>query len=129
MPHAVFLHSALQNDRVTDPRVEVKKNVLRLHQAESIIMFRMAGLVNAAIKIMAAAAFYPNIPVPTIDVACRTLLPLFGPPAAVIFGITLLSSGLSSSTTGHIGWPSDHGRNAWKEEDQSIDEASRHEIR
>ena len=128
MPHAVFLHSALTNDRVTDPRVEVKKNVLRLHQAESIIMFRMAGPVNAAIMIMGAAAFRPNIPVPTIDVAYRTLLPLFCPPAAVIFGITLLSSGLSSSTTGHIGWPSDHGRNAWKE-DQSIDEASRHEIR
>src|SRR5205809_904533 len=102
MPHAVFLHSALTNDRVTDPRVEVKKQVLRLHQAESIIMFTMAGLVNAAIMIMAAAAFYPKISVPTIDIAYETLLPLFGPPAAVIFGITLLSSGLSSSTTGTL---------------------------
>src|SRR5207244_12889551 len=60
MPHAVFLHSALTNDRVTDPRVEVKKQVLRLHQAESIIMLTMAGLVNTAIMIIAAAAFYPS---------------------------------------------------------------------
>jgi manganese transport protein len=101
MPHAVFLHSALTNDRVTDPRVEFKKQVLRLHQAESVIMFTMAGLVNAAIMIMAAAAFYPT-PVPAIDQAYRTLLPLFGPSAAVIFGITLLASGLSSSTTGTL---------------------------
>lgn len=60
MPHAVFHHSALTNDRVTDPRVEVKKYVLRLHQAESVIMFTMAGLVNAAIMIMQLQHFIPR---------------------------------------------------------------------
>src|SRR5205807_3977097 len=98
MPHAVFLHSALTNDRVTDPRVEVKKQVLRLHQAESIIMFTMAGLVNAAIMIMAAAAFYPKISVRTMDIANKTLLPSSVLPPAWSFGLTLLSSALSSST-------------------------------
>ncbi len=103
MPHAVFLHSSLANDKVTDTRVEEKGRVMRLHRIESIIMFTFAGLVNAAIMIMAAAAFYGHgIEVATIEGAHQTLTPLFGPAAAVVFGITLLSSGLSSSTTGTL---------------------------
>lgn len=104
MPHALFLHSSLTNDKITDHRIEVKKEVMRLHRVESIIMFTFAGLVNGAIMIMAAAAFYnrPGISIPDISVAYRTLAPLFGPAAAVIFGVTLLASGLSSSTTGTL---------------------------
>ncbi len=103
MPHAIFLHSSLANDKVTDTRLEVKRRTMRFHRLESIIMFTFAGLVNAAIMIMAAAAFYLNgSQVATIDEAYRTLTPLFGPTAAVVFGITLLYSGLSSSTTGTL---------------------------
>ncbi len=107
MPHAVFVHSALANDKVEDPRVEVKHRVMRLHRLESIIMFTFAGFVNAAIMIMAAAAFYRPAcatctPVATIEDAYKTLSPLFGPAAAVVFAITLLASGLSSSTTGTL---------------------------
>lgn len=66
-------------------------------------MFTFAGLVNAAIMIMAAAAFSSRgIPVATIEQAYLTLEPLFGPAAAVVFGVTLLASGLSSSTTGTV---------------------------
>ncbi len=106
MPHAVFVHSALANDKVEDPRVEVKHRVMRLHRLESIIMFTFAGFVNAAIMIMAAAAFYPppvgTSPVATIEDAYKTLTPLFGPIASAVFAITLLASGLSSSTTGTL---------------------------
>ena len=66
-------------------------------------MFTFAGLVNAAIMVMAAAAFSTHgIAVATIQDAYLTLEPLFGPVAAIVFGITLLASGLSSSTTGTI---------------------------
>jgi manganese transport protein len=103
MPHAVFVHSALTNDKVTDPSVETKRMVLRLHRAESIVMFTFAGLVNAAIMVMAAAGFGSHgIQVATIEEAYVTLEPLFGEAAAVVFGVTLLSSGLSSSTTGTL---------------------------
>ncbi len=57
MPHAIFVHSALSNDKITDVRIETKRRVMRLHIAESIIMFTFAGLVNVAIMVMAAAAF------------------------------------------------------------------------
>jgi manganese transport protein len=103
MPHAVFVHSALANDKITDPSMETKRRVLRLHRVESVIMFTFAGLVNAAIMTMAAAAFGSHgIQVATIEQAYLTLEPLFGRAAAVVFGITLLASGLSSSTTGTI---------------------------
>ena len=103
MPHAIFVHSALSNDKVTEPSIEKKRRVMRLHRVESIIMFTFAGLVNAAIMVMAAAAFGSRgINVATIQDAYVTLEPLFGRAAAVVFGITLLASGLSSSTTGTI---------------------------
>jgi len=103
MPHAVFVHSALANDKITDPSMETKRRVMRLHRAESIIMFTFAGLVNAAIMVMAAAAFGSHgLSVATIQDAYLTLEPLFGRAAAIVFGITLLASGLSSSTTGTI---------------------------
>jgi manganese transport protein len=103
MPHAIFVHSALSNDKIVEPSIEKKHRVMRLHRAESIIMFTFAGLVNAAIMVMAAAAFGSRgINVATIEDAYVTLQPLFGPAAATVFGITLLASGLSSSTTATI---------------------------
>jgi len=103
MPHALFVHSALANDKITDPSIEAKDKALKLHTAESLIMFTFAGLVNAAIMVMAAAAFAAHsIQVATIEQAYLTLEPLFGKAAAVVFGVTLLASGLSSSTTGTI---------------------------
>lgn len=66
-------------------------------------MFTFAGLVNVAIMVMAAAAFGSHqLNVATIQDAYLTLQPLFGPAAATVFGITLLASGLSSSTTATI---------------------------
>ncbi len=103
MPHALFVHSALANDKVVDPSVEVKRGVLRLHTLESFVMFTFAGLVNAAIMIMAAAAFNSRgIQVATIENAFMTLTPLFGAVASTVFAVTLLASGLSSSTTGTL---------------------------
>ncbi len=103
MPHAIFVHSALSNDKITEPSMEKKRRVMRLHRVESIIMFTFAGLVNAAIMVMAAAAFGSHgLNVATIQDAYVTLEPLFGRAAAVAFGVTLLASGLSSSTTATI---------------------------
>ena len=103
MPHAIFVHSALANDKVTTPDVETKRRVLGMHRVESLVMFTFAGLVNAAIMVMAAAAFSQHhLVVATIEEAYVTLLPLFGGAAAVVFALTLLASGLSSSTTATI---------------------------
>jgi manganese transport protein len=62
----------------------------------------MAGLVNAAMLIMAASTFYRSglTAVGTLEQAYQTLEPLLGSAASVIFAISLLAAGLSSSSVG-----------------------------
>ncbi len=104
MPHALFVHSWLTKNRVTiGAPVAEKRKLLTLHRTENVILLSIAGFVNAGIMIMAAAAFYQNgVPVTSIGEAYRTLVPLFGSVAAVVFLVTLLASGISSSTTGTL---------------------------
>jgi manganese transport protein len=103
MPHALFVHSWLTARKLENHSLEEKRRLLRLHKWEDIIMLTIAGLVNIAILIAAAAAFYPKYnDVSTINQAFAILTPLFGPMAAVVFAVTLLASGLASSTTGTI---------------------------
>jgi manganese transport protein len=62
----------------------------------------LASLLNAAMLIMAASTFYKQglQNVGTIEEAHQTLQPLLGSAASSIFAISLLASGLSSSTVG-----------------------------
>jgi manganese transport protein len=66
------------------------------------IAMGLAGLINAAMLIMAASTFFRAglVEVSGIEEAYRTLQPLLGNAAGVIFAISLLASGLSSSTVG-----------------------------
>ncbi|HLD75980.1 MAG TPA: Nramp family divalent metal transporter, partial [Candidatus Norongarragalinales archaeon] len=79
------------------------KTAMRFHVVDNVGSLFIAGFINAAILIMAAAAFFQiGVPVATIDDAYRTLFPLFGPLAAVVFAVALLSAGISSSITGTL---------------------------
>ncbi len=62
----------------------------------------MASLVNGAMLIMSAATFHTQglQNIATIEDAYRTLEPLLGPAASVVFALSLLASGLSSSSVG-----------------------------
>jgi len=63
----------------------------------------MAGCVNVAILVMAAAAFFPKYAnIQQISQAYDILKPLFGPFAAIVFGLTLLASGIASSIVGTL---------------------------
>jgi len=60
-----------------------------------------AWLINSAMLIMAAGAFFRNgFQVNSIEQAHLTLTPLLGPMSATAFALALLFSGLSSSTVG-----------------------------
>ncbi len=102
MPHAIFLHSALTQQRiiVKDPAKQLK--LFHFEILDVTIAMGIASLVNMAMLIMAAATFhqhgYTNIA--TIQQAHLTLQPLLGKAASWIFAISLLASGLSSSTVG-----------------------------
>jgi manganese transport protein len=103
MPHALYVHSTLTKNKVVEHTNEEKKRLLRLHTQESIPAFTIAGMVNAAILIVSAVTFYPKFSnVSAVDEAYRIMIPIYGPIAAVIFAVTLLSSGLASSATGTL---------------------------
>jgi manganese transport protein len=107
MPHVLWLHSSLTQTKVQrwgvkEGHLDSKKKMLRLHLRENVFILAIASCVNAAIMIMAAAAFYPKYSVSEINQAYEILKPLFGPLAAVVFAITLLSSGIASSTVGTL---------------------------
>jgi manganese transport protein len=101
MPHALALHSWLTKKKLTDGSREEKRELLRYHLFDNVLNLTVAGFVNAAILIMAAAAFSATgNQVATIQEAYLTLTPLFGAAAGIVFAVTLLASGLSSSITG-----------------------------
>ena len=103
MPHALFLHSSLTANKTKDNSITIKRKKLRLHKYENIIMLTVAGFVNVAIMVVAAAAFHNgHSNVASINDAYKTLIPIFGAASGVIFVITLLSSGLSSSVVGTL---------------------------
>ena len=103
MPHALFVHSWLTKNKLTTGSLEEKRRHRRLHLREVIFTLTIASLVNVAILVSAAAAFYPTYSgVSTISQAYGILKPLYGPLAAAVFAITLLASGLASSTTGTL---------------------------
>jgi len=106
MPHAIFVHSYFTKNKVQEIKkitIDKKRQLRKLHLFENIFVLTIAGMVNAAIMIMAAAAFYSHdTPIASISEAYKTLIPLFGPLAGIIFLITLLSSGISSSIIGTL---------------------------
>lgn len=102
MPHAIFLHSALTQQRIVVSAPDQLRRLFRLEVIDVLIAMSLAGLVNAAMLIMAAATFYRQgmTHVGTIEEAHRTLEPLLGAAASWVFAISLLASGLSSSSVG-----------------------------
>ncbi len=102
MPHAIFLHSALTQGRIVVKDPTQLRRLFRYEILDVLIAMVVAGMVNAAMLIMAAATFFRQgmTSVGTIEEAHRTLLPLLGPAASWVFAISLLAAGLSSSAVG-----------------------------
>ncbi len=102
MPHALFLHSSLTQDRIVVKKPDQLRRLFRFEIIDVLIAMGVAGLVNMAMLIMAAATFYNQglHDVGTIEEAHRTLEPLLGSAASAVFAISLLASGLSSASVG-----------------------------
>jgi manganese transport protein len=102
MPHAIYLHSALTQSRIVTREPSKLKKLFRFELLDVLIAMGMASLVNGAMLIMSASTFHSQgiQNVGTIEEAYRTLEPLLGRAASAIFGLSLLASGLSSSSVG-----------------------------
>lgn len=102
MPHVIFLHSALTQGRIITRDERQLRRLFRFEVIDVVIAMGLAGLINAAMLIMSAATFHSNglADVGSIEDAHRTLAPLLGQASSWVFAISLLASGLSSSTVG-----------------------------
>ncbi len=125
MPHALFVHSWLSKNKmdllgrkinggnlgtsITDSMkasshhpysTEEIRRTNRFHLKETVLALTIASVVNAGILLL-AIPLYPN-PDVTIGQFVSGVRQMFGPAIAIIFILTLLASGLSSSALGTI---------------------------
>ncbi|GAA0529467.1 manganese transport protein [Rhizomicrobium palustre] len=103
MPHAVYLHSGLTQSRAPARTEPERAMLLRFSNREVIVALAIAGLINMAAVVLASAAFHSGHPeVAEIQTAYHMLTPLLGAGAGFIFLISLIASGISSSTVGTL---------------------------
>ena len=102
MPHVIFLHSSLTQKRIVVRTPAKLRRLFKYELADVIIAMGVAGLINAAMLMMAASTFNRTglTSVGTIQEAHQTLQPLLGKASSVFFALALLASGLSSSSVG-----------------------------
>jgi manganese transport protein len=107
MPHAVYLHSALTKSRVICRDDAERRDLLRFQRADVSIALGLAGLVNLAMLVVAAALFGSAGRTSAsaqaagwLGAAHADLGRLVGGGAALAFAVALLASGLSSSSVG-----------------------------
>jgi manganese transport protein len=101
MPHAIYLHSGLTQARIPAGGSEEIRRLVRISNTEVVVALAVAGLVNVAMVIMASSVFHAgHSDVAEIETAYLTLSPLLGTGAASVFLVSLLASGVSSSTVG-----------------------------
>lgn len=104
MPHNLYLHSSLVQTRKIERTPKGIKDSLKYNLIDTTIALNLAFFVNAAILILAAAAFYKNglFEVAEIQDAYKLLDNIFGSVAPTLFAIALIAAGQSSTITGTL---------------------------
>ena len=101
MPHAIYLHSGLARDRHGASRDAGRvRLLLRATRWDVVIALVIAGTVNIAMLLLAAASLRGVAGTDTIQGAHTAIVAALGPVIGVIFGIGLLASGLASTSVG-----------------------------
>jgi manganese transport protein len=102
MPHAIYLHSELTQDRIATRDDSERRRVIRFERLDVIIALGLAGIVNLAMLAVAAKLLHGSgsAGATTIQHAHHEFERVLGGGAAIIFAVALLASGLSSSSVG-----------------------------
>jgi manganese transport protein len=100
MPHVIYLHSALTQGKSSDSKGQRYSST----KLDVAIAMTIAGFVNLAMMATAAAAFHfsGHSKIAELDQAYLTLQPLLGEAAAIVFGLSLVAAGLSSTVVGTL---------------------------
>ncbi|MDB5420216.1 MAG: divalent metal cation transporter, partial [Brevundimonas sp.] len=105
MPHNLYLHSAVVQSRPFEKTDAGRREAVRFATLDSSIALAFALLINAAILILAAAAFHHSGVTEAVGIedAYRLLSPALGVGAAsLLFGVALLASGQNATITGTL---------------------------
>jgi len=104
MPHNLYLHSSLVQTRKIERTNKGIKEALKFNLIDTTVALNLAFFVNAAILILAAAAFFKNglHEVAEIQDAHKLLSNIFGSVAPTLFAIALIAAGQSSTVTGTL---------------------------
>lgn len=105
MPHNLYLHSYLVQTRGFTPTPAGRREAIRYATLDSTLSLGLAFFVNAAILMVAAAAFHANGHYEVADItdAHRLLDPLLGVQlAGVAFAVALLAAGQNATITGTL---------------------------
>lgn len=104
MPHNLYLHSSLVQTRKFERDNKGIKEAIKFNFIDTAVALNLAFFVNAAILILAAAAFYKNglHEVAEIQDAHKLLGNIFGDIAPALFAIALIAAGQSSTITGTL---------------------------
>ena len=102
MPHVIYLHSALMQDRAERADEARLRRMLRAQRVDVAVALGLAGVVNVLMVMLAAVTFHMRglTHVSRIEEAHRTLAPILGRASSVVFAVSLLASGLSASAVG-----------------------------
>ncbi|WP_342541350.1 Nramp family divalent metal transporter [Heyndrickxia sp. FSL K6-6286] len=101
MPHAIYLHSSLTQNRIVGRNDAEKKRIFKFEFIDIVIAMIIAGAINMCMLIVSAALFFKNgLVVEDLDIAFHEFSHYVGPVAAISFGLGLLIAGLSSSSVG-----------------------------
>ena len=105
MPHNLYLHSSIVQTRAYRAGEAARHDALKMATIDSTVALGLAFFINAAILILAAAAFHTagRTDIADIEDAHHLLAPMLGVGAAsAVFAIALLASGQNSTVTGTL---------------------------
>src|SRR3989454_4343227 len=89
MPHVIYLHSALLQDRVLPKSEEQARRLFRFTRIDVVIAMTIAGLINIAMLVVAASTFFKSglTNVSSLETAHRTLSGLLGGYSSTLFAL------------------------------------------
>ncbi len=105
MPHNLYLHSSIVQTRAFKRDDQGKAMALKFGTIDSTVALMFAFFINAAILILASAAFHGTVYANISDIgdAYKLLTPVLGASfASVAFAVALLASGQNSTLTGTL---------------------------
>ena len=104
MPHAIYLHSALTQERVPAADIVERRHLLRHQRIDITVAMGLAGLVNVAMLVVAAALFAGQGFTDTNNLQAihAGLARQLDSGAALAFAVALLASGFASAGVGTL---------------------------